>query len=104
MRLLWASPRALTVREVILLFDAPQPAYTTVATALSRLHKKGAVLREGAASDGYRFAAAHTEADHTGAQMLQALKDTGDRKAALLNFAGNLDADDKALLREAFGD
>lgn len=104
MRILWASPHALTVREVCELFPSPQPAYTTVATALTRLHRKGRVLREETGKDGHRFTAAHSEADHAGAQMLETLQRTGDRRAALLNFAGNLDEDDRALLRDAFGD
>lgn len=101
LRVLWDAPQGLTAREVQARVPNPQPAHTTVLTALDRLRAKGDVVRASQAADGIVFAAARTEEEHVGQAMLARLEDSSDRAAALLHFAGSLDADDLALLRRA---
>ena len=79
------------------------PAYTTLLTALTRLEKKGQVIRSGDSPRKVRFQAARSAEDFTSDSMLSALDRAGDRHAALLAFAGTLDDDDVALLKSAFG-
>lgn len=103
MDILWQAPEALSIREVVAAFPAPQPAYTTVATVLERLRAKNMVTRSGAAGKGYRFTPARSDDEHTSSLMLTALGTSRNREAALLKFAGNLDEGDVELLRKAFG-
>jgi predicted transcriptional regulator len=79
------------------------PAYTTVMTALERLHKKGEVVRSSDSPRRIRFRAARSGEENASATMLSALDGAGDRRAALLSFAGNLDPADVELLRAAIG-
>lgn len=46
MDILWRAGKALTVREVLMQYPEPRPAYTTVATFLKILVSKGAVAVE----------------------------------------------------------
>lgn len=103
MRLLWDHDGSLSARELQDRFSAPVPAYTTLMTALSRLEKKGRVVRSGDSPRKIRFAATRSDDEHASDSMLSALDRAGDREAALLSFAGNLAAEDIALLRGAFG-
>lgn len=88
------------VRET---FAAPVPAYTTVCTVLDRLAAKGLVEREEVSPRRVRFSAVHSDDEHATALMMDALHGADDKHAALLRFAGNLDADDVAFLRDALG-
>ncbi|MGP3536007.1 BlaI/MecI/CopY family transcriptional regulator [Microbacterium sp. RD1] len=101
LRILRAAPEPLGARQIQEAFSDPVPAHTTLLTALDRLHKKGEVVRAGISPRKQSFRAAHSDDEHAGASMLAALDDAGDRRAALLRFAGNLEADDLALLRAA---
>lgn len=103
LKILRARSSAVTIREVVDAFDPPVPAYTTVATVMTRLLEKGMAAREGAGSGGYRFRASQNDEEYVTDQMMSALGRSANRSAALLNFAGNLDKDDIDLLREAFG-
>lgn len=74
-------------------------AYTTVATVLNRLSRKGAVRRR---MDGRttRYTAIGTPADRAAEAMADALEASGDRSGALAKFAAAMTADDRvALLR-----
>ncbi len=74
-------------------------AYTTVATVLNRLSRKGAVRRR---MDGRttKFAPVGTAADRTAAAMVDALDASGDRGGALVRFAESMAPEDReALLR-----
>lgn len=82
-------------------FTEPTPAYTTILTALDRLIEKGDVTRHAESPRKVRFAARLSAAENASAGMHRALGDTDDRSAALLQFAGDLDADDVAMLRAA---
>lgn len=98
MDVVWAADgREVTARTVA---DAlGQYAYTTVATVLNRLSRKGAVRRR---LDGRTtmFAPVGTAADRTAAAMVGMLEASGDRDGALRRFATSMTADDReALLR-----
>ncbi len=101
MRILWEATEPLNVREIQAVFTGHVPAYTTLMTALDRLQKKGDVLRTGDSPRKIRFHAARSGEEHAGRSMMSALEIAGDRQAALLQFAGNLDPEDLALLRGA---
>jgi len=101
MRILWEADAPLSAKEIQAAFDGHTPAYTTLMTSLDRLRNKGRVLRSGDSPRKVRFAAAHAEDEHAGEAMLSALDAASDRRAALLRFAGNLDAKDVELLRRA---
>ncbi|PPF87547.1 2'-5' RNA ligase [Pseudoclavibacter sp. RFBJ3] len=104
MLLLWENEGTLSARELQARFSEPVPAYTTLMTALTRLEKKGRVVRSGPSPRKLRFAATRSDDQHAGDSMRTALDKAGDRQAALLSFAGNLSSDDVALLRKAFGE
>ena len=78
-------------------------AYTTVMTTLSRLHDKGALVRE---VDGraYRYALAATvdtlESSLTARQMRRLLEAGTDRAGVLARFVADLQPDDERLLVE----
>lgn len=92
---------AVGVREIQDQFSAPQPAYTTLLTVLDRLTAKGLVTREELSPRKVRFAATHTGEEHASSIMMSALSEADDKRAALLRFAGNLDDEDIAFLRDA---
>lgn len=104
LRLLQAEGEPVGARHLQGLFSPPVPAYTTVMTALTRLEHKGRVVRVEQSPRKVRFAVARPDGEDAGASMISMLEQTGDRKAALLAFAGNLDAQDIALLRSAFAE
>src|SRR3954454_3305038 len=97
-----AAGRPLTVAEVLAeLGDGL--AYTTVMTALSRLHAKGALTRR-PAGRGYAYA---VPADPTvmgasvTARRMSRLLDSGeDRAGVLARFVADLSPDDERLLTE----
>ncbi|MBS1879969.1 MAG: BlaI/MecI/CopY family transcriptional regulator [Actinobacteria bacterium] len=95
---LWAAAAPLTPAEVKdRLGDGL--AYTTVMTALTRLHEKGAVRRRKA---GRAFAYAPTldEAGMTAARMNELLGSGAEREAVLARFVGTLSSEDERLLAE----
>ncbi|UYY83629.1 BlaI/MecI/CopY family transcriptional regulator (plasmid) [Arthrobacter sp. YA7-1] len=104
MRILWDSAVPLSVRDIQGGFGAgPGPAVTTLLTVLERLRLKGQV-RRGEAVGGVRYySAAESESGIVSRAMLNALTESSDRAAALLNFAGDLGEDDVDLLRRALG-
>ena len=98
---LWAADRPLTPGEVS---DAVGGglAYTTVQTILTRLHRKGAVVREQAG----RAHAYRPVIDDAGlaAQRMRAMLDRGgDHAAVLTRFVGTLTPDDEATLAKLLG-
>lgn len=101
MQVLWAHDEALSVREVLGCFPDDTPAYTTMVTVLSRLTKKGMVVRIGESPRKNRFKAAHTVDEHVSSKMLSTLRGAPDRHDALLRFAGSLSPEDVAILRNA---
>jgi predicted transcriptional regulator len=100
MRLLWDAGAPRTAKQLQAGFEDPAPAVTTLLTVLDRLRRKGLVTRSDAKTN-ITFAAARSESDQAVENMLHSLDATGDRRAALLRFAGDLDRDDAELLRRA---
>lgn len=101
MQRLWEWDRPVAVRDVLEdLQKSRDIAYTTVMTVLDNLHGKGLVARE---KDGraYRYVAAMTRESHTAGLMQDALAQTGDRGAALLQFVGRMSDDEVDELRSA---
>ena len=97
MDVLWGGyGRELTGRDVA---DAlPAYAFTTVATVLNRLSRKGDVRKR--MEDGKaRFAAIHTQADRAATTMRNALSSSDDRRETLARFTASMTADEVEALR-----
>lgn len=97
MDVLWDHGPA-TVRGVIA--HLPQdPAYTTIATVLTNLARKGLVE---SAKQGHATVhqARVTREEHVAAMMNQALAASRDRAASILHFAESIPETDLDLLRE----
>jgi predicted transcriptional regulator len=99
---LWAAGRPLTPRQVQQELGEGL-AYTTVMTALTRLHDKGAVerRREGRA---YAYTPVLDQAGIAAARMREMLDSGDDRAAVLARFAGTLSAEDTSLLARMLQD
>ncbi|MDA3147122.1 BlaI/MecI/CopY family transcriptional regulator [Leucobacter sp. UCMA 4100] len=102
MRLLRVQAQPIGARELQEMFSVQVPAYTTLMTVLTRLEKKGEVIRSGNSPRKVKFYPARSDEEHASQTMLSALGGAGDRRAALLAFAGNLDENDVALLSSSF--
>jgi predicted transcriptional regulator len=99
MDVVWsAAGSEITARDVSDVLD--EYAYTTIATVLNRLSRKGVVRRR---MDGRttKFAPLGTPADRAAAVMADALDASGDRDGALARFAGSMSAEDRAALLRA---
>ncbi|HEX3790529.1 MAG TPA: BlaI/MecI/CopY family transcriptional regulator [Pseudonocardiaceae bacterium] len=97
---LTAEPVALTVSEVQARLGGER-AYTTVMTTLSRLHQKGALVRERhGRAFVYRAAAEPSGvADAMTARRMRSLLESGsDRAGVLARFVADLDPGDEQLL------
>ncbi|MER8185956.1 BlaI/MecI/CopY family transcriptional regulator [Kitasatospora sp. NPDC094015] len=95
---LWAAGRPLTGPEVQQALPG-EPARTTVATILSRLHDKGTVRRT---RHGRGFAyspAVEDPAALTAHRMHTELDRGGDRPGTLARFISRLSSDDEQLVR-----
>jgi predicted transcriptional regulator len=99
MEILWTEPAVeMTGREVA---DAlPEYAYTTVATVLARLSRKGELQRR---NDGRvnRFAPLSTGASHTVKAIREALEVAPDADAALAGFIDTLSPAEADVVRRA---
>jgi predicted transcriptional regulator len=95
---LWAAGRPLTPAEVR---DelAGDLAYTTVMTALARLHDKGVVERA-RSGRAYAYRPAVDQAAAVAERMAAALAETQDREGVLASFVGSLSERDERLLAE----
>jgi len=97
MEYLWAVGEPATpaeVREAV----APDLAYTSVNTVLTRLWEKGRLdrVRRGRS---FRYTAAASEAQHRAKVMTEELEVAGDRRAVLSRFVEELGPDDLGALR-----
>lgn len=97
MAYLWTTSAPATPAEVHQAI-APDLAYTTVMTVLTRLWAKQLLSRE-AKGRGYAYAAVNTEADHRAEQMQTTLDRSGNKDAVLSSFVASLDGRDAMLLR-----
>jgi predicted transcriptional regulator len=102
---LGAAGRPLTVAEVQADLGGDL-AYTTVLTALSRLHAKGALGRQ-PAGRGYAYALpadpAAVDASMTARRMSRLLESGEDRAGVLARFVADLSPEDERLLTELLG-
>lgn len=101
MNVVWSAAQPLTVREIMDAVNAGRRrgklAYTTVLTVANNLADKDMLLRD-ANSRAYRYEAAVTREDYTASRMTQALAETTNRTAALLQFTANLTDAERALM------
>lgn len=88
----------LAIREVIIRLG-DNLAYTTIATVMANLERKGLVVphREGRS---VRYAARTTREMHVAKVMGQALSTSRDRVASILHFIDTIDPRDAQKLRE----
>ena len=101
METLWKDPsQELTGRDVADVF--PESAYTTVATVLDRLVRKGLVRRR-TLRGSIRFAAIGTQGAYTAVLMREALSAGDDPEAALVRFTEILSPSEAAILRNSLG-
>lgn len=97
MHILW-NHGELTVRKVIGYLPA-DPAYTTIATVLRHLGRKGmvTVVKDGRSA---RHTVRMTREEYTAGVMGQALEASHNRTASILHFVDSMGESDRALLRE----
>ncbi|MCK6537514.1 MAG: BlaI/MecI/CopY family transcriptional regulator [Verrucomicrobiae bacterium] len=97
---LWSSPTALSVREVLThVRRRPPLAYTTVLTVLDRLHGKGVVVRE-KEGKAYHYSPRVTREAWFGERAARALAGAapGRDEAVLLAFLDSTERVDPQLL------
>jgi predicted transcriptional regulator len=99
MEILWKEPNhELTGRYVADAF--PESAYTTVATVLDRLVRKGFVRRR-MVRGSIRFTAIGTQEAYTAVLMREALSTVDDPESALVRFIETLSTTEAAILRKS---
>lgn len=96
MEVLWAN-QPMTIREVIEALGT-DPAYTTIATVLANLERKGLVLTRRVGRT-VLFRPAHDREEHTARQLQSVLAQSGDREGAILRFVDHMSPTDLDLLR-----
>jgi predicted transcriptional regulator len=101
MEFLWQTDGSVTP-AVVHKAVAPELAYTTVMTILSRLYDKGRLTR-GQQGRAYTYEPIRTEAEHRAEEMQATLIDAGDRAAVLSRFVDYLDSQDAKTLRKLLG-
>ena len=77
---------------------APELAYTTMTTVLTRLVDKGR-LQRARAGRSFVYVPLSSEADHRASSMTDTLGAAGDRTAVLSRFVDSLATDDVEVLR-----
>lgn len=101
MAIIWRHAQPVSVRVVVDELAAERTvAYTTAVTVIERLRAKGWLVRE-RAGRSYLYVATCEEHEYAAHLMSSVLEGSGDRSAALLSFAGQLDASEAEALREA---
>ena len=97
MEVLWTHGPS-TIREVIGQLPSA-PAYTTIATVLTNLDRKG-LLTITRLNRSTRYAARIGRHEHAAQLMEQVLHASRDRAASILHFVGSMPEDDLDLLRD----
>lgn len=82
---------------------APELAYTTLTTVLTRLADKGRVERS-RKGRSFVYSPVHSEAEHRADAMATSLSSAADRAAVLSTFVDSLNSKDLAKLRELVGE
>lgn len=97
MEVVW-STGPVTIREIITALPH-EPAYTTIATVLHHLARKGMAV---SSKDGRstRYAAKTTREEHAAGVMQHALAASPDRATSILHFVDTMASDDVAMLRD----
>jgi predicted transcriptional regulator len=99
---LWSADSPLTPAEVQEQVGGGL-AYTTVMTALARLHEKGAVKRA-KVGRAYAYTPILDEPGIAAARMRDLLEAGEDRDAVLARFVGSLTEEEEDLLAELLGE
>ena len=97
MAYLWATQSPATPAEVHPAV-APDLAYTTVTTVVTRLWAKKRLTRR-ARGRGFVYSPVRSEAQHRAELMQTALESSADREAVLSSFVASLNRADAAKLR-----
>jgi predicted transcriptional regulator len=103
MRVVWASPEPVSVREVHAALATRKLAYTTVMTVLDRLWRKR-FLRRNARGRAYLYSPTVSEAEYTAGLMHGVLAQASDRAGALAHFVRGMRKADEAELRHLAGE
>ena len=98
MDILWNCPAEVCTREVLQQVTSHTLAYTTVATVLTNLVRKGMVERI-AVDRTWAYRPLHSRSSNAAHLMTQALTSSENRAATLGLFVQTLSDDDAALLR-----
>lgn len=95
---LWAAPSPVTAAQVHDALGAPELAYKTVLTVVSRLFDKGQLHRK-KVGRAYVYWPVRDRSEHAAGLMTAVLAGDVDRMAVLQGFVDALDPDDEAALR-----
>ncbi|WP_354645172.1 BlaI/MecI/CopY family transcriptional regulator [Kitasatospora camelliae] len=93
-----AAPEAATPGEVLERLGDARLAYTTVVTALTRLHGKG-LLRRAKRGRAFAYTPVADESGLAARRMSKVLDGRADREAVLAHFVDELSDADEELLR-----
>lgn len=99
MELLWATDEPVSVREVVEQLRERELAYTTVATVLDKLHRKGWLERE-RVGRVWHYRSKVESSEHAARLMHEALSGSTSPRATFLRFFDEITEDEAALLRE----
>ena len=102
MAYLWAIGAPASPREVHQAV-APELAYTTLTTVLTRLAEKGRLVRSQRGRT-FTYSPVRSEAEHRADAMTTSLSSAADRALVLSTFVDSLDPKDLADLRELVGE
>jgi predicted transcriptional regulator len=95
---LWAAEAPVTAAQVHVALQAPELAYKTVLTVVSRLFDKGQLHRK-KVGRAFVYWPVRARAEHAAGLMTAVLAGDVDRIAVLQGFVDALAADDEAALR-----
>ena len=102
MRKIWDRPQPVTVRDIVGELHGERPvAYTTVMTVMDNLRRKG-WLRRYPDGRAYRYEALVTAQEYGAGLIRQALAASSDRAGVLLQFIGELSAEEADVVEEAY--
>jgi predicted transcriptional regulator len=102
MRKVWDRGGPVTVRDIVGdMADERPVAYTTVMTVMDNLRRKG-WLRRRADGRAYRYEAVISAQEYGAGLIRQALAASSDRAGVLLQFIGELSADEADAVAEAY--
>lgn len=104
MHVVWERGESVSIREIVAsLNESRHLAHTTVITVAERLREKGWLTRD-RRGRSYYYRASLTADEYSADLMSQVLDAAADRPAALLRFAGQLDAAEATALRRALAE